>query len=481
MAAQTPAVDTTIDQARDLHLAGQLRQAEKLLGRWCADHPTDTTALWLRGQNDYWRKNFRRSRRHYRSALDLDPGNFYLQLDFADSQLGMGRFRAAGKLLRPTSKTDRKNPYYLYLLAKQLYWTGDVKAAEKHARAAEKAGSKEAADLVREIERTRSPWGQLAATYTTDSQPLESYESGFSAGYFRSKWWDVHFRAGGQRFLNTPLILDALRFELGNRVYFPKTGTELAAAAGIFQLKNQKAQPLVHLELAQRLPFGWKLQLGAAQQPYFHTRSSLSPSLIFQQWSASLEWREAHGFWLKAGGQNNHFADRNQIVTGWGWAMTPALKVGWASGRLGYSYSWSDATENRFIADKTLAELLTSWDPTAQVRGHYAPYFTPQAMEMHMALVILQFDFLKYITLTINGKYGFSASASNPYVYLDKDATDVAYIRRDFQKTNFTPLEMGAKLAVRFSEVLSGEADYTFARTFFYELQSTGLRLKMRF
>ncbi len=481
MVAQDVIPFDTLQQARTLRANGQLRKAEKLLAPWCADHPDDANGFWLRAQNEYWRKNFRKTSRYYRRAMSLDPQNLYLKLDFAEAQLGVGKFNQTRKWLLKLSTEEREDPHYQFVMAESQFWSGDVAAAQKMARSASTAGSEHALGLLKDIKLARSPWVALGGFYNSDSQPLESYEAVLEGGMFRSKWLDLRATATLQRFSMDSFSVQATRFELGNQFRFAKTGTVIGAAAGLFQLENQQAKPTAQLELTQRLPFGLKLHASAAQKPYLHTLTSLDTSIFFQQVAGEIEWSEPHGFWAKAGAQADVFEDKNQVTTYWGWAMTPALKIWRFRARAGYAYSFSDAVESRFASEKTLAQLLYPWDSTAQVKGKYEPYFTPEKMKTHAVLALLEYAMTKRISLTINGKYGFSASAQNPYLYLDLDENETVFIHREFQATNFTPIEIGAKLAVQFSEHWSAEANYAFNRNFFYEIQTAGAKLKCIF
>lgn len=481
MAAQTHAPFDTLAQARALRTNGQLRQAEKLLDRWCADHPTDANAFWLRAQNEFWRKNFRKTSRYYHRAITLAPENLYLKLDLAAAQLDMGKFGQTEKWLLSLSKAEQQDPHFQYILAKKHFWSGDPTKAQRVATAAKNAGSEYALALLDEIKLARSPWAQAGVNYANDSQPLESYEPFLEAGLFRSKWLDLHVLAASQRFLLESLALPANRFELSNRFHFSSTRTVVGATAGVFQLKNQPAKVTGQVELEQPLPLGLKLRVAAAQKLYLHTVASLDTSLFTKQISGEMEWTEPHGIWAKSGVEATIFEDKNEVKTYWGWLMTPAWKVGPVSARVGYAYSFSDATESRFFSQKTLEEILNPWDSTAQIKGVYQPYFTPEKMKIHAALATLDCSFTKNISLSINGKYGFSAAAHNPYLYLDLDENEAIFIRREFQETEFTPLEVGAKLNIQFSEHLTFAADYAFTRNFFYEVHTAGARLKMIF
>jgi tetratricopeptide (TPR) repeat protein len=471
----------TLTLARNLKAQGQLRDASGLLKIWCAAHPSQPDALWLYAQTEFWRKNFNKSRHLYRQAVALQPDNLYLRLDYAETLLSMGRYAQAGALLQDLSPQEQQDPYSKYVEARRLFWTGDLAAARKLARTAENAGSKEAAGLLRETELARSPWLRLTGLYTADTQPLQRVEPVLETGIFLSKWADLRLRAASPQFQLDDRSAAATLVEASNTVRIPNTGTAIGLRGGLYQLSNQSVRWTGGLDLAQRLSPSLQMHIEAAQKPYLYTLASVDASLVFRQMSGALEWREPHGFWAKTGVQADVFDDDNQVTTLWAWALLPSLTLGNLSARVGYAYSLADARASRFVSEKTIAELLDPWAPDVPIRGIYAPYFTPKDMVTHMAIATLDWRLSKYISLTATGKYGFAATAENPYLYLDTDAGGALFFQRGFQKTDFTPFEAGGKVLVQLSDRLSIEGHYTFTRIFFYDLQSAGGNIKFIF
>src|SRR5690349_3826791 len=139
-AISAQSIQDTLATARALHNSGKLHRSEKLLRRWCAVHPQDAGAWWLRAQNEYWRKHFRHARRHFQTAQALDPKNNLLRLDYTETLLGMGRFGKARKTLQTSETALKKDPYFQYLEAKQLFWTGDSQGANKRIRKVKPSG-----------------------------------------------------------------------------------------------------------------------------------------------------------------------------------------------------------------------------------------------------------------------------------------------------------------------------------------------------
>ncbi len=469
----------TLSMARTLRAAGKTRQAALLLNRWRTTHPGDANALWLSAQNEYWRKHFVRSRRLYRQAIQLQPDNLYLQLDHIESQLGMGRLGRPKHLLEGIDPAQQIDPHFQFVQAKQLFWSGRWKEARDWAGSAKQGGSSHAPALVKEIEQAWAPWTTLSGLFSSDSQPLQQLYTAIEGGWHASTLLSPQFNASAQQFYLDSISVLAAHFELGNRLRLPAWGTEITVSAGILQQQDQSTTWTAALRWHQRLAPGWRLSVDAAQMPYRFTLASIQAGTQFRQLAPALEWQPPLGAWAKVGALFESFEDGNLIQTRWAWVLSPPLKTKTVSCRIGYAYSFADAQENRFVSEKTIGEILANGDPGAPIPGIFAPYFTPEQMEVHAAIAVLELKPAKGVSLSMDGKYGFAANAQNPYLFLDRDgpAGNLLFYR-GFSPTPFTPLEAGVRLGMQFGDQVYAEAHYRFMRNFFFEQQTAGLRLK---
>jgi len=473
----------TIALARQWKEQGHPHQAANLLNAWCGAHPGQPEVLWLLAQTEYLSKKFNRSEARYREAIELQPENLYIRLDFAETLLNMGRFAKARRVLDGLSDEETKDAHALFVLAKYHYWTGDYEEAGRLAAQSRKAARNKPATnaLATEILLAQSAWLSFGGTLLTDDQPLVKVAPEVSGGKHLNRFAEVRAEAHAPFFQTDSSTLLAAEVLFTNTARLQKTGTTLAASLGVFKLENQNPGMTGGLQVEQRLPEGWTLTAAAARKPYLRNLTSLDTSVFENQFSAVLDWQQRHGVWLNLGTQISAFGDGNQVATVWAWALSPSLRLGGFSAKVGYGFSHADTRESRFFSEKTLYEILNPYDPDAAIQGIFSPYFTPENMRIHAALANVSLDFSENIALHLNGNYGFYARAMNPFLYLDADAGGGLYIRREFLEMAFTPFSVGTKLTVRFSETVTGEASYTFNRNFFYENHLAGVSLRTVF
>ncbi len=472
----------TLALAKDLMSMGKMSDASSLLESWLQANPPDAGILWLHARNEFWRKKFGKSLQLYRQALALEPANLYMRLDYAETALQSGRYAQADSILNNLPKDDRGDPYAQSIRAKYHFWTGDFNQALTLARSSQKAAPKpETEALVQSISGATRPWLHAGGTFMTDDQPLQRFDAHVRAGKYLSRFFDVRAEGALQFFEPEAGPVNARSIHVSNVTRVARSGTEIETGAGVFQLGEFLSDWTGKLKLTQRLPAGLSLSARAERLPYLWTPAAVDTGLIFHQASAALEWKEKHGIWVNSGVQADFFSDGNRVLTTWAWVLSPVLKAGPASLRIGYSYSLADSKENRFASIKTLSEILDPFDPEAEIRGIFRPYFTPEQMRIHFGIAQADLHISKRFTLSVHAKYGFSARAMNPYLFLDTDASGTILIRRDFLDTQFTPAEAGARLTLQFSERVTAEASYVFTRNFFYELQSAAIGLKSRF
>lgn len=471
----------TILFIRQLKEQGKTKEASQLLETWVKTHPPQSDVFWMYAQNEYWRKKFKKSRSLYAQAYELDPGNLYLRLDYAHSLLNMGRYKKANRILKQLSPEEQKDPYAMYVGAKRLFWSGDVKAANQLAGTARDAGSKDATSLVQDTKNAMAPWMRLALAYGSDSQPLENLAPSLEVGVFSSKWVDLQVVASPQKFYVDDVASNFFRAAMHNRFHIPQTGTSVGLSAGVFQPENGSFDWTGGVDVVQRLPAGWQLSAGWAQRPYLETRASIGSGFTFQQTKVEVHWQESHGFQANLFALSDVFADYNKINTFGGWLLSSPLVWWHFTMRAGYAYSFSDAFESRYVTDKTVEDVVNSPDPTAPISGSYNPYFTPEQMKIHSVLGVLDYRVTRFFSLGLQGKYGFAASANNPYLFLNGDTDGNVYIARDFENTAFTPFEYGGKLTFQITDHLVFTTSYLFSSLFFYDVQTAGGSLKMYF
>ncbi len=472
----------TIALIRQLKEKGKAREASRLLEAWCDARPPHAETLWLYAQVEYSGKKFNRSESLYREAIALQPDNFYLRLDFVETLLNMGRFGKAKAAMAELPKGKNSDAHALFVQAKYHYWTGDFKKAERLAATSWKAAKKPATNaLANKISLAQAHWLTLGSNFLKDDQPLLKIEPQIAGGKYFNRYLDLTTMASASLFRLDTIWINAYAFNISNSMRLSQQGTVLYVQGGIFQLENCGTALTGQLRATQRLPEGLSLTAELGRKPSLWNISSISAGIFENQILLTLDWHERHGFWANTGVQPTYFQDGNQVLSTWVWMLSPPLVLQRFSGRAGYSFGFADSKENRFNPKKSLAEILNPFDPEAEIRGAFFPYFTPEQMSIHAILAQVEYHFSENISGGLKGKYGLQASAMNPYLYLSTGPNGEQFIQRAFLKTEFIPVEAGASLLFQLHGDLSIGVNYSFTRNFFYENHSAGLFVKKIF
>ncbi len=174
----------TLERARAYHDEGKLRSASLLLEELRATGDLPADVLWLYAQNTYWRKQFNKSEQLYLDAIALDPGNFYLKLDYVDALLNMGRFAKAREALNRFTAAEQGDHLTQFYRAKLHFWTGDFKGAAAIVRVAERGRIPQAETLASQIAQVRALTFSLDGHYASDTQPLERFGATIEGGKY---------------------------------------------------------------------------------------------------------------------------------------------------------------------------------------------------------------------------------------------------------------------------------------------------------
>ena len=79
----------TLSLVKDLRSVNKYEDASSLLKKYLKNNPSDVNALWLFAQTNFWLGNFNESDEYYKKALALDPGNDFLNIDYARTLTNM--------------------------------------------------------------------------------------------------------------------------------------------------------------------------------------------------------------------------------------------------------------------------------------------------------------------------------------------------------------------------------------------------------
>ncbi|MCX6249661.1 MAG: tetratricopeptide repeat protein [Bacteroidetes bacterium] len=473
----------TLETARQLRDHGKNKEAYSILKKYEKHHSRDFNTLWLYGQLSYLNSRFGKSKSLYEKAIQSSPRNLYLQLDYGKMLVNIGEFDKAKPYLTTYSEYDPGNSQVYASLAKIDYWQGDYNAALKkleRIRPTEKE-SRDINMLRENIRISKTPWISVTEGYVTDNQPMQSYTTQLQGGLYLHPLSFLNFDVEVPVFLKEGATYSAFWFQAGNKAIIGKAGINIDADLGILKFPvGNKTTWTGKLTFEKKLFRHLRITLKAERSPYFYTIRSIDTAIIENQYAAMVRWDKFRSWSGEAAYNFHRFPfDKNNLVTVYGWVFTPPLRLSVFEFRIGYSFNHSTTDKLHFVPEKTLAEILTNYDATAQIHGIYNPYFTPKNQVSHSAMLGITIFPWKPIDFSINASFGIIGSAMIPYFYLDSNAVAETYINQGLVKVRYTPIQVNALANIHLSRVMKLQLLYTFHRTYYFTSNYAGIGIRI--
>ncbi|MCG6957829.1 MAG: tetratricopeptide repeat protein [Gemmatimonadetes bacterium] len=390
-------------EAHRLGDEGDFRAAADSVRAYLGRNPGDPRVRWFLAQLLYWSGDPRDALPQFQKAVVALPGEVWLRLDQARVLLDLRRYDAAdavlGVVLQIRGADASAIDQALTLRGTTAYWRGDLpEAIGRFEKAlARNPGNQEASNQLAEIRRSIRPWAKLGGEVWRDDQPYRRYEGSLELGTYLEPLWTLSGSV-------TPMLLDASarRSALDGSVrlggYLPQAHVEVSAAVGVTRAAIGTAVGSMWTggaSLAYRLPSKARVGVRAWRERYLWTATSMDTLLAVRGMEASFDAANATRWAGEAVARRETFPDGNVIHTVYGWALAPVTR--WL--RAGYSFSWQDSRETRWVTTgdggtNGVAPGPGSHGPpsatvpgaTTTPGGLYAPYFTPEATEAHVIL-----------------------------------------------------------------------------------------------
>jgi tetratricopeptide (TPR) repeat protein len=475
----------TLTQAQSLKDMGKTKESMKLLIVYYQNHPDDLYTNWIYAQTAFQAREFRLSKELYLKAIDLSPHDASLQLDFAKSLLSMGEIDKAAEYIQRCTETDPENPENWYYLASIDYWQGEnrVALALLDNILVHVPNYDPALQLKNEIILKRSPWLSLGGTYSRDDQPMDLLNPFLKGGWYRSNFLGPDIQ------LNIPVSFpdsgnfNGIGFNAGNNFYFKKSNLKLYLNIGLFSHTSlQELGWTTDLKLEKKMLKHISLRVEYQRKPYLMTLSSLKIPLFENDLSISMAWDDP-GRW---NGQisflpSTFSTDNNYIAAIGGWILAPNIKAGRFIFQFGYGYAYSDSKENRFVAEKSLNEIVSDWSDSTTIAGIYNPYFTPNDQQVHSILALINYNPAKKINLSLNINAGIYGTTMYPYLFLDGESADSLFINRNYTRRTFHPFNISAGFTWQMTKRMDLSALFNYNSTIYYTTKSVGITIRKRF
>jgi tetratricopeptide (TPR) repeat protein len=473
----------TLSYAKQLNSKNEYRASVRLLKPYYLAHPGNLSTQWIYGQTLYAHKNYKQFKAVYENAIKWHPENYYLRLDYAKKLTDIGDIDQALPTLNLYLKYDSTATDVHNTLAKIYMWKGEYQLAIKELDKTFKKDPKNIAAraLREEILAAQSSWIKLDAGYYTDNQPMQKINCGQEAGVYLHPLSTLHFALQAPVLLGNGKVYNVEWLRAGNIFHF-KTNTVLEVGAGAIKLPNNNISWTGKVELNQTLAKHLLITAKAEHKAYLYALANLTDPVMYLHYQFAVAWTDKNSWQGQAAFDADQFYnDKNVVYTGSAWFLTPPLKASVFEFRIGYGYNFSTSQSNRFASTSTVSQVVANWDSTTKINGAYVPYFTPNMQSVNMAILSITIHPDKVVEIGLKGNIGFYATASVPYLYLNKNAADSTIIARSFSKQVFVPGEANAYVAVQISPRVNLKAEYKFFDTLFYISHYAGLSLQINF
>jgi Tfp pilus assembly protein PilF len=471
-AAQSAAVT----DARRLRDKGDLDAAVRALQRRLKVAPDDREALRLLAQTLYWLKDSAGARKIYEQALNRDPRDIPLRVEYAQMLAETGDRRAARRILTAAPDVERSAPATA-LLGTLAYWDGDFVTA---ARLFEQtlrldASHAEARRQLQEIRAAAASWLRLSPAVAHDDQPIDRRTAELEAGMWLTPLTPVRIRFSGSQHVGGATTRRAWSVEAELRHYLAGARLDLEAAGGFVRRRvggEDDPEWIGRGVIGFRLPNQLTLRGRVERVPYFATIASLRSRILVDSAAAELHWNSGRGWVGQAAIARQTYPDDNTTAVRYAWLLAPIVRQPHVDLQAGYAVAYEHAEVSRFVPAANAAP-----DPvTFAIAGNYDPYYTPARVMRHSAAAALRVRASPRVTVRLNGSYAFRATEDAPVLFSVNGGVDRFFFEREFH-----PWEGRGSVEIaatpRTAVAVTAEA----GRGAFYRSRSAAVQLTYRF
>jgi hypothetical protein len=453
----------------------KIEYAAGLLAGYSHRHPKDFNALWLYAQTEYWLKHVNHSIELYEMAMQLQPTNAYLQLDYARMLINTAHYRKAQDLLLKLTTYDVTRSAALYERSKSYFWQkNNVRAQREALNVVHTAPSDDAKKLLNDISFAAAPWIKISSSFTSDTQPLQTFSPSFESGISLHRFFSPYAGYYLPTFMYGGNVVSAPWIVVGNQFSFGQ-GPEIKVELGSVRFPYHQTQEVTRkLYARQKLGKYVALDFLAEHKPYFSTLRSIDTLVRVNHYLSSIELSKPEGVLGKIAFDENHFADNNDVISFYSYLLLPPFKMGATRLRFGYSFAFNDSRKNQFVPKESFSEIVAKGVPIA---GIYDPYFTPQRQVINSVVASWLIPFSKWVKMGINSNVAFYATTSNPYFYLEKRPPNTYLLYKDYAALRYTPWDLSAYLQWQPSPRWTLRGDYQYKSTFFFQSNYVGLSI----
>jgi hypothetical protein len=242
-----------------------------------------------------------------------------------------------------------------------------------------------------------------------------------------------------------------------------RLGIEAAAHA---LAATETVTPVYRLAASLGLGSGFGLRGRIVRNRYTRTVASLDTLVMVGTVELSLDRSGAPGWAGEALVRRESYGDDNPVRTVYAWVLAPISRSAGHSLRAGYAAAWQDAPRSRWTPDPGAQP-----GQGQQLRGRYAPYYTPHDVVTHSVLAnaALAHGAAWFIA---DGSYGVRATETAPVLVRSGAVTELRFYHR-----SFTPWRAALTFATPLDERTALTVTGEYSRTAFYRAGELRVRV----
>lgn len=485
LVVKAQSTESIINTVNELTNNGKFEEAQIILERCHRQNPKDFKITILCGQIAYVNKKYDVFMNMYTEAMELKPNNYSIKLEYAKMLFDINEWDTAYPILIEYLKYNPGNVEALLDKAKIDKTNEDYYAASSALSTllSKDPTNVEARDLQYEVSLLKSKWAKLSVNYATNTQPFDMLMPVLEGGIYFGPLTSPKIKISPVLFQrNQGNNINVYRAQIENRSFFKDLGIGMDAGAGLIMFPGTQFDATAKIKFDKYAERYILLSLGGERKPYFGSYFSLDTNMIIHSAFSSLELITKES-WNGKGSIETNFFDgiENPVTTVSAYLLAPRIKWKDFDFKLGYGISFASSKLDRFVSDKSDAEIIASGNSIPVYTGRYYPYYTPKNQLVNSIMFALGFVPSKETKISFNAGYGFIATAERPYYFRETNIIGNVYVSKGYEGVKYHPADVSFALSSYITPKIEANINFDYSENFFYITRALALGIKVNF
>jgi len=466
-------------------LNGRIDEAQTYLERFHRANPKDVKITVALAQTAYQNKKYDYFMDLYDEALELLPKNYPIKLDYARMLFDINEYDKCLPVFEAYLAHDPTNIEALFAKAKISKYNEDYNEASL---ALSKIISKdpanaEAREIYAEVQVLKSSWLKLTAGYASDSQPVDLFGPLLEGGMYKNPGVSLKMSINAQLYSRrTQSNVNIYKFYLENRSYIKEVGVGINYGFGVVKFLDNQFDFTGRVKFDKYAERYFLLTLSGERKPYFGSLISLDTTIIVHSAAATLSLITKESWNGKLTFVTDFFDGvDNPVTTINSYLYAPRLKIKNFSFTAGYGMTLSTSKLDKFVSDKTEAQILNSGTSDPVYSGNYYPYYTPKNQFENIVLLSFGYNPSPETQAGLNLNYGFYATGERAFYFRDSNRLGQVYVSKGYRTEEYRPSDINFFVRSFITPKIAVNIDFNYVRNFFYITRSIALGVKVNF